>query len=160
MDYREYEEFQKFRKKKKRRKIRRFILTFILVLLLVLIFGAILLWQAGPLKHRAAEAVTGVVLDSAADTAAQQIGQAAGGAVSSDAAKQQIQQALDAMSDEDREALTGIIENHMDGSEITDITRYIMSGDTESAAEYAEEHLSPEETQELQDLLNKYMPMQ
>lgn len=153
MTDREYEEFQRYR----RRKRRKHVWTFILTLLIVLIIGAGLLWYLGPLKHRAAETISRTIVNQAADSAAQQIEQSTGGAISSDQAKQQIQQALDSMSPEDQETLTGIIENHLDGSEAADITGYVASGDTAGAIQYAEQHLSPEENQELQSLLNKYI---
>lgn len=153
MTDREYEEFQRYR----RRKRRKHVWTFILTLLLVLLAGTCLLWYLGPLKHRAAETISRTIVNNAAQSAAQQIEQSTGGAISADQAQQEIQQAMDNMSPEDQETLTGIIENHMDGSEAADIAGYIASGDTAGALQYAEQNLSPEENQKLQALLNKYL---
>lgn len=177
MTDREYEEFQKFRKRKHRRHRRK---VFWITLLIVILIGAGVLRAAGylnrdsaesaaslfykaaetvtaPVRHKAAEVVTDQILDNAADEAAQQISETSGGAVSVEEAKQQIQQTIDSMPEEDQQALTGIVESHMDSSTVADITQYLANGDTAGAMQYAQEHLSPEEQQQAQELINKYL---
>ena len=88
--------------------------NFILTLLIVLAAGVVILWKAGPLKQKVAQKVSTQLMETAADSAASKIAEASGGAISAEAAKQEIQQGLDSMSPEDKETLTGIVENHMD----------------------------------------------
>lgn len=116
-----------------------------------------MLWHAGPLKHQVAQKVGTQIMETAADSAASQIAAASGGAISEEAVKQQIQQGLDSMSAEDKETLTGIVENHMDGSTVADITGQVVSGNVQGAAETAAKELTPEEYQKLQEMALKYL---
>ena len=96
-------------------------------------------------------------METAADSAASKIAEASGGAISAEAAKQEIQQGLDSMSPEDKETLTGIVENHMDSKAVTEITGQVLQGNVQEAAKSAAEELTPEEYQQLQDLAEKYL---
>ncbi len=142
-----------YRRYRKSHPVRNFIVT----LLIVLVAGAALLWHAGPLKHQVVQEVGTQIMETAADSAASQIAAASGGAISEEAVKQQIQQGLDSMSAEDKETLTGIVENHMDGSTVADITGQVVSGNVQGAAETAAKELTPEEYQKLQEMALKYL---
>ena len=100
--------------------------NFILTLLIVLAAGVVILWKAGPLKQKVAQKVSTQLMETAADSAASKIAEASGGAISAEAAKQEIQQGLDSMSPEDKETLTGIVENHMDSKAVTEITGQVL----------------------------------
>lgn len=131
--------------------------SFVLTLILVLAAGAAVLWFAGPLKHQAAKAVGTKVMETAADSIASQIAQASGGSISEEAARQQIQNGLDSMSAEDKETLTDIVENHMDGQTVADIAGQAADGNLQGAAQAAASELTPEEYEKLQELALKYL---
>ena len=128
--------------------------NFILTLLIVLAAGVVVLWKAGTLKQKK---VSTQLMETAADSAASKIAEASGGAISAEAAKQEIQQGLDSMSPEDKETLTGIVENHMDSKAVTEITGQVLQGNVQEAEKSAAEELTPEEYQQLQDLAEKYL---
>lgn len=127
--------------------------NFILTLLIVLAAGVVILWKTGPLKQK----VSTQLMETAADSAASKIAEASGGAISAEAAKQEIQQGLDSMSPEDKETLTGIVENHMDSKAVTEITGQVLQGNVQEAEKSAAEELTPEEYQQLQELAEKYL---
>ena len=131
--------------------------NFILTLLIVLAAGVVILWKAGPLKQKVAQKVSTQLMETAADSAASKIAEASGGAISVEAAKQEIQQGLDSMSPDDKETLTGIVENHMDSKAVTEITGQVLQGNVQEAAKSAAEELTPEEYQQLQELAEKYL---
>ncbi|WP_130836279.1 hypothetical protein [Lachnoclostridium sp. Marseille-P6806] len=143
----------KKRENKRSHPVRNFIFT----LLIVLIAGTAFLWFAGPLKHQVAKRIGTQIMESAADSAARQIAESSGGLISEESAKQQIRQGMESMSEEDRETLTGIVENHLDGSEVADITGKVISGDVEGAVKLAEQELTEEEYQALQKMAEKYL---
>ena len=124
--------------------------NFILTLLIVLAAGVVILWKAGPLKQKVAQKVSTQLMETAADSAASKIAEASGGAISAEAAKQEIQQGLDSMSPEDK-------ENHMDSKAVTEITGQVLQGNVQEAAKSAAEELTPEEYQQLQELAEKYL---
>ena len=64
--------------------------NFILTLLIVLAAGVVILWKAGPLKQKVAQKVSTQLMETAADSAASKIAEASGGAISAEAAKQEI----------------------------------------------------------------------
>ena len=130
---------------------------FIITLLVVLAAGTAFLWQAGPLKQKVAQKVGTQIMETAADSVAGKIAEASGGAISKEAAKQEIQQGLDTMSSEDKETLTGIVENHMDSKAVSEITGQVLQGNVQEAAKSAAEELTPEEYQKLQELAQKYL---
>ena len=67
-----------------------------------------------------------------------------------------VAEVLENMSDEDKEVVTGIIENHMDPQEVAEVTGYITDGDQEALMKYAVENLTPEEMAQLAELYGKY----
>lgn len=127
------------------------------MLLIVLIAGMAFLWFAGPLKHQAAKRIGAQIIETAADSAAGQIAGSSGGLISEETAKQQIRQRMESMSEEDRETLTGIVENHLDGAAVADITGKAISGDVEGAVKLAEQELTAEEYQALREMAEKYL---
>ena len=131
--------------------------NFIITLLFVLAAGTAFLWHAGPLKQKVAQKVGTQIMETAADSAAGKIAEASGGAISKEEAKQAIQQGLDSMSSEDKETLTGIVENHMDSKAVSEITGQVLQGNVQEAARSAAEELTPEEYQKLQGLAQKYL---
>ena len=60
------------------------------------------------------------------------------------------------MSDEDKEVVTGIIENHMDAKTVTEIMGYVNDGDKAALMEYVNENLSTDEVMELMEMYGKY----
>ena len=93
------------------------------------------------------------VVNEVVKEAAQEAVVSSGGYIS----EEQVQQALNSMSSDDREKLETILDDHADPSTISRIGSYVASGDYNSAYDYAKETLSPEEMQELQDLYSKYI---
>ncbi len=68
----------------------------------------------------------------------------------------EIKKVLESMSDEDKEVVTEIIENHMDAETATEIMGYVTDGDKAALMEYAGENLSAEEVMDLMELYGKY----
>ena len=68
----------------------------------------------------------------------------------------QVAEVLENMSDEDKEVVTEIIENHMDADSVAEVTGYVTDGDKEALMKYAVENLSPEEIAQLAELYGKY----
>ena len=62
----------------------------------------------------------------------------------------------DSMSNEDKEKVQAIVDDHLDAKTASDIQSYVTSGDTEGLKDYAEQNLSDEEQQELLEMYNKY----
>ena len=69
---------------------------------------------------------------------------------------QEVKKVLESMSDEDKEVVTEIIENHMDAETATEIMGYVNDGDKAALMEYATENLSAEEIMELMEMYGKY----
>jgi len=74
----------------------------------------------------------------------------------SGASEEEIQKVLDTVSEEDKEKVEEIVQNHMDSDVVTQGTEYLQNGDIEGLKQFASEELSPEETQELMELYEKY----
>ena len=68
----------------------------------------------------------------------------------------EIKKVLESMTDEDKEVVAGIIENHMDAETVTEVMGYVNSGDKEAIMKYVSENLSVEETMELIQMYGKY----
>ena len=68
----------------------------------------------------------------------------------------EIKKVLESMSDEDKEVVTGIIENHMDAKTVTEIMGYVNDGDKAALMEYVNENLSTDEVMELMEMYGKY----
>ena len=69
---------------------------------------------------------------------------------------QQIKKVIESMTDEDKEKVTEIIENHMDAETTTEIIQYVKEGDREALMEYAQENLTAEEITDLIEMYGKY----
>ena len=63
---------------------------------------------------------------------------------------------LESMTEEDKDTVTEIIENHMDAGTAAEIAGYVQDGNKEALMDYATENLSPEEMAELMKLYLKY----
>ena len=68
----------------------------------------------------------------------------------------QVTQILENLSDEDKEVVTEIVENHMDAESVTEVMGYVSDGDKDGLMKYAAENLSPEELAQLAELYGKY----
>ena len=69
---------------------------------------------------------------------------------------QEVKKVIESMSDEDKEVVTEIIENHMDAKTATEVMGYVNDGDKEALMKYAAENLTAEETLELINIAGKY----
>ena len=67
-----------------------------------------------------------------------------------------VTQVLENMSEEDKEVVTEIVENHMDAESVTEVMGYVNDGDKDGLMRYAAENLSPEELAQLAELYGKY----
>lgn len=66
------------------------------------------------------------------------------------------QEIWDSMSSTDQAAVEDIIDNHISPSTLQEASSYLSSGDTEGLKSYAKNMLTDSETQEIQDLYEKY----
>ena len=60
------------------------------------------------------------------------------------------------MSEEDKEVVTEIVENHMDAESVTEVMGYVSEGDKDGLMRYAAENLTPEEIAKLAEMYGKY----
>jgi len=72
------------------------------------------------------------------------------------ATDEEIKEVLDRVSEEDKETVETIVQNHMDGDVISQGITYIQNGDIEGLEHLATEELSQEEMEELMELYDKY----
>ena len=72
------------------------------------------------------------------------------------ATNEEVQEVLNSMSDSDRAAIEGIIQDHASASSIQEITTYLKNNDPEALSEYADKNLSDEEKAQLYELYSKY----
>lgn len=72
------------------------------------------------------------------------------------ATDEEVQNVLNSMSDSDRAAIEGIIQDHASPSSIKEISSYIRNNDTEALSEYADNNLSDAEKVQLYELYSKY----
>ncbi len=68
----------------------------------------------------------------------------------------EIKEALESLSDEDRETITEIVAEHLDTESAGEVMDYVTKGDKEGLMEYAIEKLSPEEMLKIAELYKKY----
>ncbi|MBQ6414965.1 MAG: hypothetical protein IJI01_07815 [Butyrivibrio sp.] len=68
----------------------------------------------------------------------------------------QVTQILENLSEEDKEVVTEIVENHMDAESVSEVMGYVSDGDKDGLMKYAAENLSPEELAQLAELYGKY----
>ncbi len=69
---------------------------------------------------------------------------------------EQVTQVLESMTEEDKEIVSEIIENHMDAESVSEVMEYVNDGDKEGLMKYATENLTPEEIEKLAELYGKY----
>ena len=96
-------------------------------------------------KHKAKEAVA----EKAVETVFENAGKIPG-------AGEKIEEITSKMSEEDKQKVTEIVEEHMDAETVTEVMQYVNEGDESGLMQYAAENLSPEEIKELTDMYQKY----
>ena len=69
---------------------------------------------------------------------------------------EQVKKAISNMSEEDKETLTEIVEEHMDAETVSKVMEYVNTQDKEGLIEYATENLSEEEIIKLMGIYYKY----
>ena len=67
-----------------------------------------------------------------------------------------VKEALESMSEEDKEKVSEIVAEHMDAETMTDVMEYVNKNDQAGLVEYAAKNFSPEEMNEFKDLYEKY----
>ena len=135
--------------------LRAFITTLIIVVVLGIVF---LLYSSGLLKKKAAD-VAGEVKQQVTHAAAEKLDPVIEDAIAAGLQEAgvpigQVGTIMEHVSDEDKEAVTEIVVNHMDA--VKDVSDFVQSGDTEALQDYLEDHLSDSEKETLQDLIDKY----
>ncbi|MBO6240747.1 MAG: hypothetical protein J6O61_07950 [Butyrivibrio sp.] len=68
----------------------------------------------------------------------------------------EVKEALESLSDEDRETVTEIVAEHLDTETAGEVMEYVNEGDKEGLMQYAIENLSPEELSKLAEIYGKY----
>ncbi|MBO4457335.1 MAG: hypothetical protein J5802_06435 [Butyrivibrio sp.] len=68
----------------------------------------------------------------------------------------EVKEALESISEEDKEKVSEILAEHMDANTMTEVAGYVNNNDQEGLVEYATENFSPEELAEFKDLYEKY----
>ena len=68
----------------------------------------------------------------------------------------EIKEALESLSEEDKETVTEIVAEHLDTQSAGEIMEHVTEGDKEGLVEYALENLSPEEISKLAEIYGKY----
>lgn len=66
------------------------------------------------------------------------------------------QNVYNSMSEDDKETVQNIVDNHMDAKTAKELQKYASSGDTESLKQYADDNLTEEEKAQLEELYEKY----
>ncbi|SFC34876.1 hypothetical protein [Butyrivibrio sp. YAB3001] len=68
----------------------------------------------------------------------------------------QVAEVLESLTEEDKQVVSEIIENHMDSETVGEVMGYVTNGDKESLVKYAADNLTAEEISELMKLYGKY----
>ncbi|SFP74935.1 hypothetical protein SAMN04487928_10792 [Butyrivibrio proteoclasticus] len=68
----------------------------------------------------------------------------------------EVKEALESLSEEDRETVTEIIADHIDTETAGEVMEYVNEGDKDGLMEYAVENLSPEEISKLAEIYGRY----
>ena len=68
----------------------------------------------------------------------------------------EVKEALESLSEEDRETVTEIIADHIDTETAGEVMEYVNEGDKDGLMEYAVENLSPEEISKLAEIYSRY----
>ncbi len=84
------------------------------------------------------------------------IDNAATGSSEAAEAKQQIEQYMNMLSEEDRKAVEDILSDHMDDETISQVMEYVDKKDKEGLAKFAASNLSPMEIFKLMQIYEKY----
>ena len=92
-------------------------------------------------KHVAAEKTVDVIIKNA--------DKVSGG-------NEKVEEMLNSLSEEDKETVSGIIENHMDSETVSEVMKYVQDGDKESLMKYAADNLTLDEMSELLNMYEKY----
>jgi sensor histidine kinase regulating citrate/malate metabolism len=69
---------------------------------------------------------------------------------------EEVKEAIQNMSEEDKETLTEIVEDHMDAETVSEVMGYVEKKDKEGLMKYASENLSEEEIIKLIGIYSKY----
>ncbi len=69
---------------------------------------------------------------------------------------EKVREAIANMSEEDKETISKIVEEHMDAETVSEVMEYVNENDKEGLIEYATENLSQEEIIELMGIYYKY----
>ena len=72
------------------------------------------------------------------------------------ASNPEVAEILDSLTEEDKEVVSEIIENHMDNESISEVMEYVKDGNQEELIKYATENLTPEEMTELIGIYGKH----
>ena len=113
------------------------------VIALALIIGIAYFAAIKPLKEKAVDTVA----EKAISSVAQQDGVEASKA----------QEVYNNMSEEDKEVVKDMIEEHADAETVQQAMEYYQDGDTEALKEMASSELSEEEIQQMKELYQKYV---
>ena len=130
------------KKRKKTPKIR----VVILILELVALVALLLYFGKTKIEKTIVHKTTDQVIETIVTDQARKMG-------ASDA---EVQQVLNQITEDDKQVVEEIVLNHFDSDTIDKGTEYVLSGDVEGLKQYASQTLSPEETQELMNLYEKY----
>jgi hypothetical protein len=68
----------------------------------------------------------------------------------------EIQQAIDSLTPEDKEAVTEIVENNITPDKVAAVNNYLQSGDYQGLITYAQQNLTPEEYSRLEQIYANY----
>ena len=132
----------KNRKSRKNTGFGRLMLSLVILGVVILLF----INYALPLVKKEA---THVAAEKAVDVITKNADKIAGG-------NEDVKKVIESISEEDKEVITEIIENHMDAETATEVMGYVQEGDQAALMEYATENLSPEEIMELMEMYGKY----
>jgi hypothetical protein len=72
----------------------------------------------------------------------------------------EIQQAIDSLTPEDKEAVTEIVENNITPDKVAAVNNYLQSGDYRGLITYAKQNLTPEEYSRLEQIYANYAGQQ
>jgi len=144
------ENMSKEKGKKRRSGLGVLILLAFVAVVLLIIYMNLERREDGSIKNPITSAAAGVVSDKVIEKVIKEE------AVKYGASEEQIQQVLDSVSEEDKETVQNIVEEHMTEETVDEIKDAISTGDTATLIDYANESLSDEEKQQLFGLYEKY----
>ena len=129
-------------KRQKNSRFGRLMMSLVILGVVVLLFiNYALPMLKGSVKKAAAEKTVDILTENAVKVAGED---------------SQVAQILENMSEEDKEVVTEIVENHMDAESVTEVMGYVSEGDKDGLMRYAAENLTPEEIAKLAELYGKY----